>query len=82
MGKLKESYNKIKPTQKQIKKAKKKNTEINNMCNFLEKQWNNNIKFNCYSCLKEAYESELHGNKGYVTDEDLIQSSKGKLKHK
>lgn len=38
MGKLKDSYNKIKPTKKQIKKAKLKDIELNTMCNFLEKQ--------------------------------------------
>ena len=86
MGKLKDNYNKIKPTlrqNKQNKKNEKDKIEINKMCEFLKQKWkNNDIKYNCGYCLKEAYNSEINESQGYVTDEDLIQSSNNKLKHK
>lgn len=52
------------------------------MCNFLEQKWNNNVIYTCNHCLQEAYNSELNSIQGYVTDEELIVSSKNKLKHK
>jgi len=85
MGKQKDSYNKCKPTNKQIKKQKKDNSDnikFNEMCNFLEQKWNNNVIYTCNHCLQEAYNSELNSIQGYVTDEELIVSSKNKLKHK
>lgn len=85
MGKLKDNYNKIKPTPRQIKKNKQKQiTESNTiaMCSLLETKWGNNVTFSCRHCLQNAYESELNETQGYVTDEELIQSSNNKLKHK
>ena len=85
MGKLKDNYNKAKPTQRQVKKNRQKEiTDSNNaaMCSFLEKKWNNTVHFSCEHCLKEAYDSELNNTQGYVTDEELIESSNNKLKHK
>lgn len=85
MGKLKDNYNKAKPTQRQVNKNKQKQiTDSNNiaMCSFLGKKWNNAVNFSCGHCLKEAYESELNNVQGYVTDEELIESSNYKLKHK
>lgn len=85
MGKLKDGYNKSKPSPRQIKKQEIKNKEsINNIniCNFLEKKWNNSVKFSCSHCLQEAYCHEINNTQGYVTDEELIVSSNYKLKHK
>ena len=85
MGKLKDSYNKCKPTKRQIKKQNKDDINkinCNNMCEFLEKKWNNNVTYNCANCLQEAYDSELNNTQGYITDEELIASSNNKLKHK
>lgn len=85
MGKLKDTYNKIKPTNRQIKKQKnnvKINIKVNDMHNFLEKKWNNTVNYTCIHCLEEAYNNELNNEQGYVTDEELIKSSKNKLKHK
>jgi hypothetical protein len=49
----------------------------------VKQKWkNNDIKYNCGYCLKEAYNSEINDSQGYVTDEDLIESSNNKLKHK
>ena len=81
MGKLKDAYNKCKPTDRQIKKQIK-NEADNKMCDFLEKKWNNTITYKCVNCLREAYYSELNNTQGYITDEDLIISSNNKLKHK
>lgn len=85
MGKLKDNYNKYKPTKRQIKKQKNDNTDniaFNKMRDFLEKKWNNTISYSCGHCLQEAYSSELNDTQGYVTDEELIISSNNKLKHK
>lgn len=85
MGKLKDAYNKCKPTDRQIKKQNKNNhdnIEFNKMRDFLEKKWRNTITYNCVHCLQEAYYSELNDKQGYITDEDLIISSNNKLKHK
>lgn len=85
MGKQKDAYNKCKPTDRQIKKNKKDNAnniKCNEMSNYLAQKWNNNVIYKCNHCLQEAYDSELNNVQGYVTDEDLIASSKHKLKHK
>jgi len=85
MGKLKDAYNKCKPTDRQIKKQKKDivdNINFNKMRDFLEKKWNNTITYKCIHCLQEAYDSELNNIQGYITDEELIISSNNKLKHK
>ncbi len=85
MGKLKDAYNKCKPTNRQIKKQKKdndNNNKFNEMSKFLGQKWNNNVIYKCNHCLQEAYNSELNNIQGYVTDEELIMSSNNKLKHK
>jgi hypothetical protein len=85
MGKLKNAYNKCKPTNRQIKKQKKDiidNINFYKMCDFLKKKWNNTITYKCINCLQEAYNSELNNIQGYITDEELIISSNNKLKHK
>ncbi len=85
MGKLKDAYNKCKPTDRQIKKQIKTEhdtAEFNKMRLFLEQRWNNTVAYSCNCCLKEAYYSELNGTCGYVTDEELVLSSNNKLKYK
>jgi len=85
MSKMKDTYNKCKPTDRQIKKQNKNNTnniKLNEMCDFLEKKWNNTVTYKCANCLQEAYNCELNDTEGYITDEELIISSNNKLKHK
>jgi biotin synthase-like enzyme len=85
MGKLRDNYNKCKPTKRQIKKQTNKINDTNrvhNMCQFLENKWHNTITYTCGYCLQEAYYSELNNTQGYITDEELITSSNYKLKHK
>ena len=85
MGKLRDAYNKCKPTDRQIKKQYKinaDNIEFNKMRDFLEKKWNNTITYKCINCLREAYYLELNNTQGYISDEDLIISSNNKLKHR
>ena len=75
----------MKPTRRQMKKKMRKETterENISMCSFLEKKWKNVVHFSCGHCLKEAYESEVNDCQGYVTDEELIESSNYKLQHK
>ena len=60
----------------------KKETEIQQMIEFLEKTWNNKVQYTCLECLKTAYESVKQNKNGYVTDEELIESSHHTLRHK
>ncbi len=66
------------------KREKKENEikETNNMISFLENKWNTKFNYSCYSCLKEAYLAEFNKKDGYITDEELITASNGRLKHK
>ncbi len=83
-GKLKDSYNKCKQTNRQMKKQIKNSTQhsqIENMTNYLENKWKNQVNYKCVHCLQKAYQSENNEEQGYVTDEDLIISSNFRLKH-
>ena len=72
-----------KRTKKIIAKNKKKEYKINMMIDHLKKKtYGNEIKFSCTYCLVEAYNSEINNTIGYVTDEELIESSNNKLRHK
>jgi hypothetical protein len=65
-------------TKRQEKKAKQaiqQAKEITQMREYLEKKWKTTVTFHCSHCLKEAYESVLCDVQGYVTDEELLQSS-------
>jgi hypothetical protein len=67
------------------KKDKKRMRETHlkqHMISYLETKWNNTITYTCVNCLQEAYNSEINNYNGYITDEDLIKSSKYKLRHK
>lgn len=48
----------------------------------LEQLFKRPVKYSCDSCLQVAYESIRDGRNGYVTDEELIESSNNRLKHK
>ena len=67
---------------KQISKKTKKEKELELIIKTLEKYYSKSIKYSCIHCLKEAYNSILQQKTGYVTDEELIQSSNNTLKHK
>lgn len=87
MGKLKDNYEKKKPTRRQQNKIKKSLNEDNHceyMCSFLKTKWNvNSIHYQCTHCLQIAYESEMNGgDRGYITDEELIACSNGKMQCK
>lgn len=74
-----------KRTKKIVKNVQKKECELkkqNDMIIFLEQKYKRTIKYSCVHCLKTAYESEINGITGYVTDDELVESSNGKLKYK
>ena len=52
------------------------------MIEFLEKTWNNKVQYTCLECLKTAYESVKQNKNGYITDEDLMESSNYTLRYK
>ena len=52
------------------------------MIDFLEKTWKNKVKYTCLECLKTAYDSVKNNKNGYVTDDELIESSCNTLRHK
>ncbi len=84
MGKLKDGYEEKKPSKRQTKKQKKEEMNLlrqQEMCSFLEEKWKHLIAYSCAHCLEAAYKNELHGcQMEYVSDEELIASSKGKIK--
>lgn len=85
MGKLKDTYNKYKTTNRQKKKQQQESEQtirIQIMQKELEQRWNTSVIYTCDHCLQEAYMSEVTHSQGYVTDEELILSSNYKLKHK
>ncbi len=52
------------------------------MFTFLENKWNDKVCYTCKSCLQEVYLSKINNKDGYVTDEELVNSSNNKLKYK
>lgn len=78
---LRANYNKLKPTKRQQKKQKQQ-AAFETMRAFLADKWNHEVKFTCFCCLETAYKSEMQNMAGYITDDDLILSSQGRLKHK
>lgn len=84
-GKQMENYTAIKPTKRQQKKQARETQqaeETDKMINFLQAKWSNPVKFSCVHCLKEAYLSVVNQSNGYVTDDELIESSNNTLRHK
>jgi hypothetical protein len=79
------------PTLREINKMMPVNTqalttptkpEIKMMREKIEEVWKKPITGNCPYCLRTAYISIIDNRTGYVTDEELIEASGGKLKHK
>lgn len=52
------------------------------MKKFLEEKWSKEINYTCMHCLKIAYKSVLNNEIGYVTDDELVTLSEGKLRYK
>lgn len=75
----------MKLTKRQEKKQKKNeqmDMENKKMEEYLESAFHCKITYNCNNCLKEAYNALINNTDGYITDDDLIIASKGRLKHK
>ena len=73
-----------KRTKKALTKIQQKDDELNklnDMVIFLEEKYKRPVKYSCVHCLKSAYESEINGITGYVTDDELVESSNNKLKY-
>jgi hypothetical protein len=78
-GKLKATYNSIKPTKRQEKKQKQHllNEELTKeMVVSLENKVGNKVKYNCEHCLKTAYNKIITGcdTNGYISDEEVLES--------
>ena len=69
-------------TTKKERARKRKEMEIQQMIEFLEKTWNNKVHYTCLECLKTAYESVKQNMNGYITDEELMESSGNTLRYK
>ncbi len=65
-----------------LRALQKQNDELVMMKNFLEEKWSKEINYTCIHCLKIAYKSTLDNEIGYITDDELLTLSDGKLKHK
>lgn len=48
----------------------------------LEKAFGRKVSWSCEHCLEEAFIAVTHGKSGYVTDDELIEASGGRLEHK
>lgn len=72
----------MKTSKKKDRKRMREYQNITYMVQYLEEKWKSNVNYTCQSCLKEAYNSVQNNCIGYVTDEDLIISSKNTLRHK
>lgn len=62
-----------------LRQQNKNRRHIFDMRDLLEHRWNRTVAFSCAHCLTEAYESEIGHRTGYVSDDELIASSDGKL---
>lgn len=71
-----------KTSRKKDRKRMKETHIKQDMILYLETKWNNKVNYTCISCLQEAYNSEINNCNGYITDEDLIESSRNKLHRK
>ena len=70
------------PKGKKERARKRKELEIQRMVHFLENTWNNKVQYTCLECLKTAYESVKQNKNGYITDEELMESSNHTLRYK
>lgn len=46
----------------------------------LEKMVKSQIRYTCDTCLRSAYEALSEGKNAYVSDEELVESSQGKIR--
>lgn len=91
-GSLQAGLDKLKPKsltkdqkwwEKEKKKLKVSHSTYEEFCKEkLEERFKRPVKYKCGSCLHVAYEALRDGRTGYVTDEELIESSNNILKHK
>ena len=70
------------PSKKKRSKKLKKEKELKLMIETLESAWKTEIKYTCIECLKTAYLSVKNNTNGYITDDDLMESSNNTLKYK
>ena len=69
--------------EKQKKKLGSSHATYSDYCkDELEKIFKKTIHSSCDTCLHIAYEAICDGSNGYITDEELIKASNGRLKHK
>jgi len=52
------------------------------MCVYLESKWNTEIAYSCESCLEHAYYCTIQSKEGYISDEDLVATSRRHMKLK
>ncbi len=67
---------------RQEKKRENQEKELLGMIETLEREWKRPVKYSCVNCLRDAYDSVIAKRNGYVTDEELIESSNHTLRHK
>ena len=62
--------------------SKKKQKAFDEMVAYLEQIFNvYPLRYTCKYCVIKAYNEIISKEEGYITDEDLIEISNGKLKH-
>lgn len=70
------------PSRRQRRKQRQQNAaeiEEMKMVEYLQGKWNKKIKYSCAHCLNDAYQAEVNGVQGYVSDEELHECSEGRL---
>jgi hypothetical protein len=68
--------------EKKLRQKARHDAELQKMISTLESVWRRPVKYTCENCLREAYCSVVNNVNGYVTDDELIISSKNTLRHK
>jgi|LakMenEpi03Aug12_release.lakeMendotaPanAssembly.Ray.scaffolds.fasta_scaffold2590006_1 hypothetical protein len=59
-----------------------KKISLKDKVEYLEKKWQRRVRYSCLHCLDVAFVAVVENINGYVTDEELIESSGDTLKHK
>ena len=57
-------------------------SRVANMCVYLESKWNTEIAYSCESCLEHAYYCTIQSKEGYISDEELVATSRRHMKLK
>lgn len=69
--------------EKQKKKLGSSHATYSDYCkDELGKIFKKPVHSKCDTCLQVAYEAIRDGRNGYITDEELLEASNGRLKHK